>query len=401
MAAIFNRFLPLYITLLFALSLASGKSFDYQGVNIPGLEFRIDTNGAVSCAGCQPTYPSLDNLDSWLGLNATLIRIPVGWNYLQPNKFPTNALDPTIMGHLDELVQHITFNQKRKVYVVIDIHNYARYNKVIVGQEKARPFNYDLGVLWQLLAEHYKNNSQVMFGLMNEPHDLDIKIWAQTVQFVINQIRQVTTAQYILVPGTSWQALVGWTTESQNALSIVTDPAGKIYYDVHQYFDGNGGNNGYCNDFNSTFRNDFRDFASAMRSTRSKAILSEFGGNSTDLKCRTTVNDMLLFLENNADAFAGWTAWGTGLDTTERTFLDPANALRPTPSLENVIAAHMNMAVEGSDNVAMATAVELLTVVDEDVEVIGVEEAIGACELGLGAGAGSNMASTQYGISVT
>jgi hypothetical protein len=75
---------------------------------------------------------------------------------------------------------------------------------------------------------------------------------------------------------------------------------------------------------------------------RSKAILSEFGGNSTDLQCRTTIHDMLSFMENNADAFAGWAAWGTGLDITEKVFLDPANATRPTPTLENVIAAHMN-----------------------------------------------------------
>jgi hypothetical protein len=90
-------------------------------VNIPGLEFKVNTIGSLMCAGCRPTFPSLDIVDAWLSLNTTLVRIPVGWNYLQSKGFPTSALDLTMIDHLDKLVQHITSDEKRKAHVIIDI----------------------------------------------------------------------------------------------------------------------------------------------------------------------------------------------------------------------------------------------------------------------------------------
>lgn len=55
-------------------------------------------------------------------MNATLIRIPVGWNYLQPvDGFPKKSLDANILRHLDLLVEHATSNKTRQVYVVVDL----------------------------------------------------------------------------------------------------------------------------------------------------------------------------------------------------------------------------------------------------------------------------------------
>jgi hypothetical protein len=92
-----------------------------------------------------------------------------------------------------------------------------------------------------------------MFGIMNErmifpnfrrksysnltlAHDLDIIQWGNTVQYVINNIRQNASAteQYILVPGTSWAGLSDWVTESKIGIGNVTDPSGKMLLDVHK-----------------------------------------------------------------------------------------------------------------------------------------------------------------------
>jgi aryl-phospho-beta-D-glucosidase BglC (GH1 family) len=40
------------------------------------------------------------------------------------------------------------------------------------------------------LATKYKSQSKVIFGVMNEPHDLDVPTWATTVQAAVTAIRQ-------------------------------------------------------------------------------------------------------------------------------------------------------------------------------------------------------------------
>lgn len=50
--------------------------------------------------------------------------------------------------------------------------------------------------LWTQLAAKYKGSERVVFGLMNEPHDVDIARWAVTVQALVTAIRNAgATAQ--------------------------------------------------------------------------------------------------------------------------------------------------------------------------------------------------------------
>jgi aryl-phospho-beta-D-glucosidase BglC (GH1 family) len=55
-------------------------------------------------------------------------------------------------------------------YCILDIHNYARWNGGIVGQ--GGPSNSDFATFWGLLAAKYASQSRVIFGIMNEPHDV-------------------------------------------------------------------------------------------------------------------------------------------------------------------------------------------------------------------------------------
>ena len=70
---------------------------------------------------------------------------------------------------------------------VIDIHNYARWNKGIIGQ--GGPTNAQFVSLWTQLATKYKAEARVAFGVMNEPHEVDIAKWGDTVQQVVAAIR--------------------------------------------------------------------------------------------------------------------------------------------------------------------------------------------------------------------
>jgi hypothetical protein len=60
-----------------------------------------------------------------------------------------------------------------------------------------------------------------MFELVNEPHDLDVTLWAGTVQAAIDAIRGAgATSQTILIPGTEWTHLDAWSDGSDDALLV-------------------------------------------------------------------------------------------------------------------------------------------------------------------------------------
>jgi endoglucanase len=81
------------------------------------------------------------------------------------------------------------------------LHNYARWNGGIVGQ--GGPTDAQLASVWEQLAKKYSSNAKVIFGLMNEPHDIpNIGTFAKTLQVSVNAIRSAgATSQYILLPG--------------------------------------------------------------------------------------------------------------------------------------------------------------------------------------------------------
>ena len=60
--------------------------------------------------------------------------------------------------------------------------------------------------MWQQLATKYASKTKVVFGLMNEPHDVpNIDTWAATVQEVVTAIRGVAKTQMILLPGNEYE----------------------------------------------------------------------------------------------------------------------------------------------------------------------------------------------------
>ena len=95
-------------------------------------------------------------------------------------------------------------------------------------------------------------------------------------------------------------------------------------------------------DFESSYRQLFQNFTGAMKYLNSKAILTEFGGNNT-AHCKKSMDDMLLFMEENPDQFFGWAAWGANLPGSIL-YLDPTqanNTVLENLIVRDVIARHM------------------------------------------------------------
>ena len=95
-----------------------------------------------------------------------LFRLPVAWQYLVNGKLG-GTLDATNFASYDKLVQACLGTG---AHCIIDIHNYARWNGAIIGQSGG-PTTDDFSGLWKQLATKYAADSNVVMGLMNEPHD--------------------------------------------------------------------------------------------------------------------------------------------------------------------------------------------------------------------------------------
>ncbi|KAL4896567.1 hypothetical protein BDV59DRAFT_108827 [Aspergillus ambiguus] len=83
------------------------------------------------CGDKQTSYPYLDPPSlywSWRHLGFSLIRLPVAWGHIQTKL--GGPLNETTLAGLDNLVDIITGNGST---VILDLHNYARYDCAVIG----------------------------------------------------------------------------------------------------------------------------------------------------------------------------------------------------------------------------------------------------------------------------
>ena len=141
--------------------------------------------------------PATSQIDHFVKNGANVFRLPFGWNPAVGGQLG-GTLNPSWFTAYDKLVQ---YTLSKGAYAILDLHNYARWNGGIVGQ--GGPTDAQLASVWEQLAKKYSSNAKVIFGLMNEPHDIpNIGTFAKTLQVSVNAIRSAgATSQYILLPG--------------------------------------------------------------------------------------------------------------------------------------------------------------------------------------------------------
>ncbi|MCJ1317680.1 hypothetical protein MMC15_003005 [Xylographa vitiligo] len=290
----------------------SGK-VQFAGVNIAGCDFGCDTSG--DCTGttsCPPSAGAAQMQHFVTGDKLTCFRLPVGWQYLVANTLG-GTLDPTFFASYNQLVQACLATG---AHCIVDLHNYARWNGGIVGQ--GGPTNAQLNSVWSQLAAKYANQPNIIFGTMNEPHDLTMSTWAVTLQGVVSAIRAAgATSQLILLPGTNYAAAGGFVANSAPALSTIKDADGttsKLIYDIHQYLDSDGsGTHADC--VTDHVSDNLTPLASYLRSNGRKAFLTETGGGNV-ADCVTYVCSELSYLNSNSDVYLGWQGWAAGAFAT-------------------------------------------------------------------------------------
>jgi len=293
----------------------------FKGVSLSGAEFGSNTNGGMvpgGSNGAQYVVPTTSDVDYFQSKGFNLFRIPVSWERLQTSLNAT--LDSTFTGYIDTLLGYIT--NTKGLYAILDVHNYARYNQNnpgtsnYIGASGGSVTYGNFYNLWQQLAKKWGTNSKIIFGLMNEPHDMATETWFTAAQTGINAIRSTGTTNLITICGNGYSGGYSWTsgsygTANGNVLTGITDSAKNFVFEVHQYLDSdNSGTHAQC--VSQTIgRTQLANFYSWCKSHGYKAILGEFGGQDPTT-CQPAVTDLFNYLTSSNDVFVGWVWWVAG-----------------------------------------------------------------------------------------
>lgn len=283
----------------------------YGGVNLSGAEF-----GESRLPGSYDsdyTYPTPAEIDYYVEKGMNVVRIPFRWERLQRSLY--GALDG---GEFSRLAYIVACATSRGIDVILDPHNYARYYGNPIGS--AAVPNAAFADFWSRLALQYKGNPRVIFGLMNEPHDLPTEQWLAAANAAIAAIRAAGSTHLILVPGNGWTGAHSWSdswygTPNASVMRGVVDPAHHFAFEAHQYLDGDSSGTSSQIASSTIGSQRLANFTGWLRANGYQGFLGEFavagttiGGGIGD----EVLDDMLGYIADNADVWLGWTWWAGG-----------------------------------------------------------------------------------------
>jgi endoglucanase len=305
----YARTLGLLLGMLPMLAVAQdARGVRYAGVNLAGAEFNSSKKPGTLFKDY--TYPSESDYAYFASRGMNAIRLPLLWERLQPQA--NSELDAAQLSLLRTAVERA---KAKKMVVVLDVHNYAKYGGVRLGGSEV-PVAV-LADLWRRLADEFKNDDSVIFGLMNEPNGIGATEWADAAQAAINAIRAAGANNLVLVPGTAYSGAHSWNgtwyggTSNADALLKIADPANRIAFEAHQYLDADfSGTSGECVSEDIGVRK-LNVFTTWLREHGKRGFLGEFGASS-NATCMAALRQMLEHMESNDDVWLGWTYWAAG-----------------------------------------------------------------------------------------
>lgn len=263
----------------------------YQGANLAGAEF-----------GGGPFFATETELDYYRYKRLNALRIPFTWERVQPTLGA--ALDATHVVWLELLIARAEANQTA---VVLDVHNYGRRGGVI-GSDGAS--NDQFADFWSRLATQFKGHANVIWGLMNEPHDQDTSAWLISAQAAVNAIRATGSAHLILVPGASFTGAHTWVSSGNAAImSGIVDT--NFAFEVHSYFDSDNSGSSAAAVSETIGAERLAIFTNWARPLGYRGWLGEFGAasNATML---AALGNTIDHMKANRDVWLGWTYWAGG-----------------------------------------------------------------------------------------
>lgn len=292
---------------LLPMSSALASTPCFRGINLSGAEFG-KPGGLVNK---DYTWPSEQTISYFASKGFDTVRLAFMWERLQPKLM--HPFDEGEVGRLREAVELIRSHRMR---VILDPHNYARYNGEVIGSEAVPSAAF--GDFWARLAKLYANQQDIVFGLMNEPNSMPVTQWLDAANAAAAAIRGDGEANnLILVPGTAWSGAHSWMKPIDGepngiAMARFVDPGQNFAFEVHQYLDADSsGSTEDCSGANNAV-DAIKNFTVWLKEHGFRGFLGEFGAPAGKVRCIDAIKNMVEVTEDNKDVWTGWTYWVAG-----------------------------------------------------------------------------------------
>lgn len=290
---------------------------DSGGAALPtGILKSVGISGAEGWAGNRyhgvPNYDYVHTHDLSIilyfknkGFNC--IRLALEWQRLQLS--PYGILN---MGDIQAIDRVVQYCRSLGMYVILEPHDYGQRSNYILGVDSQAPASM-LANLWSRLATAYKNQSNVIFNLMNEPYAQTPSQWADVAVACVTAIRATGATQKIQIPGTYFTGAHSWVSSGNSGAWDAKITAGftdsNYEFEMHQYLDGDSsGNNTACALNAGSTR-----LVAATTWARGKGVKIFLGevGWSADSSCPSEATAIMNYLTSNTDVWSGWSYWAT------------------------------------------------------------------------------------------
>jgi len=277
--------------------------FALLGVNLAGAEF--NPTQVPGKAGQDFTYPSAAEIAYFAAQGLNLIRLPLLWERLQHREF--GPLDPAAMRSVQTVIREAAGHG---MTVDLDLHNYGSGFGHPVGS-RATP-DRAFADLWRRVARRFRSDSNVMFGLMNEPHVQTAAEWVAAANAAIAAIRTAGAKQEILVSGIDWDGAWHWISSgTAAAMQAGLRPEGNVVFEVHQYLDSDGSGTHWNVVSPSIGVQRLRTVTQWAERNGEKLFLGEFG-SAADAPSLTALDNMLGYMCAHTTAWQGGAYWSGG-----------------------------------------------------------------------------------------
>jgi len=313
-------------TLLLSVTSVTATIF-YAGVAESSGEFGVYSSNAINGTG----LPGRFGVD-YSFITESAIDVYVDQNkinvfrvaFLLERMCPTatglgSTFNETHFGYYKDAIDYITVT--KGAYAILDPHNYMRYNDPsqqpttgsIIGDtsDPAAASTAQFQEFWQELASRFATNEKVIFGIMNEPHDMATSLVLANDQAAIDGIRAAGAEQLIIAPGNGYTGGHAWLQgddPSSDYLYKLVDPLNNTALDIHEYLDVDfSGSHSVCNQSGPT---NLAGLTGWLEQYGLKAMVTEFGGDN-NTQCAEYITDLINYLSDN-DVYIGWTAWAAG-----------------------------------------------------------------------------------------
>jgi endoglucanase len=235
--------------------------------------------------------------------------LPVRWERLQP--LLNRPLDQAEISRLDLAVASV---HRAGLYAVLDLHNYGYYYKSRLGSA-ALPTQ-ALSDIWKRLANHFRQEQSIAFGLMNEPYDIPAEDWLNAANAAVAAIRSAGAKQLILVSGTAYSGAHSWTEtlpvgNNGRIMLGLRDPGNNFAFEIHQYLDSDfSGRSPSCENGALALKA-IEMMTQWLANNRKRGFLGEIGASSKE-ECTAALSAILQRIDSDRSSWIGWTAWAAG-----------------------------------------------------------------------------------------